>query len=807
MKHTVLWLMTVLMVISCISCRSTAQDGVMSTDTTHTKTVTETFDTVQESAVVTEQPAAPVRYKLQYTVTELTDLLPDTLRSGDQLITTENTYFYGGALHAFRIDTKHVCIYAFSAEGEVSEIAVIPKPEETHLLYVAQCTETCFLLGGKANGQDMIWIVDADGTVIAQDRTDDLCRNIAPHYFIHETEDGQTAILINYYHYVTCRYLFDGQTLVRGEVIETSSYPVYSSSMQYQGNGIYISLSFADSGAKLDVNKMYTTPYALRIPSNRASDDVLFDAAGEIYLDDSSGEIYKYKDDAMASAVINWIDVDIPQGSGMGGTNKVWVVNENTFFVAHPMTINGDKGNRFFYVTTAMVPDTDERTVIEIRCYELRDAWLQRAIRSFNNTNETYRAEVTFRSGYNIYEQNEDLQQTLLYEARPDLCITSANTDLTIFYDKGAFCDLLPRYEDSLLGCVKDARQFLDALYTIPMRMQIETFACPADVCDGFLTWSDFRAIASSLSDDEMLYTASLTEQTAQHIFNNALLDYVSFKNAFSFYNTDEFREMLVFTKTMEDLSKDYYGFMLKDDLKTASRYGITVPVMDTLFADGQLKFLTVQLDTVEAIMVSSLLLDEDFNWCGYPSEDGGGAYVYPDLNCSVFADTDAYDGCIAFLDHLLSVELQTDDTLTKRYLPVTVDGIRSVLEEQRYWYYEQSVYDAVGDPNVRMTPAGVQIGAVNDYLPVSAAGYSKEYIDNFGPQKQTEGNYVVLELTEEMQARFLDFLENCRMKANTDQTILSIVEEELSYWEGGVRTLEETTNIIDRRVWIYLNE
>ena len=44
-------------------------------------------------------------------------------------------------------------------------------------------------------------------------------------------------------------------------------------------------------------------------------------------------------------------------------------------------------------------------------------------------------------------------------------------------------------------------------------------------------------------------------------------------------------------------------------------------------------------------------------------------------------------------------------------------------------------------------------------------------------------------------------------MKANTDQTILSIVEEELSYWEGGVRTLEETTKIIDSRVWIYLNE
>jgi len=28
-----------------------------------------------------------------------------------------------------------------------------------------------------------------------------------------------------------------------------------------------------------------------------------------------------------------------------------------------------------------------------------------------------------------------------------------------------------------------------------------------------------------------------------------------------------------------------------------------------------------------------------------------------------------------------------------------------------------------------------------------------------------------------------------------------------VSFWEGSARTLEETTKIIDSRVWIYLNE
>jgi len=245
----------------------------------------------------------------------------------------------------------------------------------------------------------------------------------------------------------------------------------------------------------------------------------------------------------------------------------------------------------------------------------------------------------------------------------------------------------------------------------------------------------------------------------------------------------------------------------MKDDVRTLGRYGITVPVMNTLFSDGRLKFLTVQLDTIEAVMAASLILGDDFNWCRYPSEDGGGAYVYPAMNCSVFADTDVYDGCIAFLDHLLSEEQQADETLTKRYLPVTVDGIKAAIAAHRYWYYDKNTYEKIGDPNAQMEKGTLLLGGTVSYLPLSADGYSAEYIGDFGPNGKTEGNYAVLAMTEEMQARFLDFLQNCRMKASTDQTILSIVKEELSYWEGGVRSLEESTHIIDSRVWIYLNE
>ena len=38
-------------------------------------------------------------------------------------------------------------------------------------------------------------------------------------------------------------------------------------------------------------------------------------------------------------------------------------------------------------------------------------------------------------------------------------------------------------------------------------------------------------------------------------------------------------------------------------------------------------------------------------------------------------------------------------------------------------------------------------------------------------------------------------------------QTVMSIINEELSYWQSGVKTPEEIAKIIQSRVWIYLNE
>ena len=49
--------------------------------------------------------------------------------------------------------------------------------------------------------------------------------------------------------------------------------------------------------------------------------------------------------------------------------------------------------------------------------------------------------------------------------------------------------------------------------------------------------------------------------------------------------------------------------------------------------------------------------------------------------------------------------------------------------------------------------------------------------------------------------------LYEAETSADLDATVQSIIQEELSAYRAGIRSLEETQNILQSRLWIYINE
>ena len=155
----------------------------------------------------------------------------------------------------------------------------------------------------------------------------------------------------------------------------------------------------------------------------------------------------------------------------------------------------------------------------------------------------------------------------------------------------------------------------------------------------------------------------------------------------------------------------------------------------------------------------------------------------------SVFADSANLGGCKAFLDFILSDDMQTSQLLAEHMLPVTRSAMERLIDENRYFYYSKNFGTVAGmDPNV--ITLILEPMMANRFLDESKAS-----------------SYTVVEITDEDKANMMSFFDNCISYAHPDETIRDILNEELSVYRAGVRTLEETTKIIDSRVWIYLNE
>lgn len=181
---------------------------------------------------------------------------------------------------------------------------------------------------------------------------------------------------------------------------------------------------------------------------------------------------------------------------------------------------------------------------------------------------------------------------------------------------------------------------------------------------------------------------------------------------------------------------------------------------------------------------------DIPFSLCGYPTDDESRYFIETDSlgMLSVFADSPNLGGCKEFLDFILSDDMQTSSLLTKYQLPVTRSALERLIDETRYYYFSKTPSRVAGMDPTLMTLLLEPMMTSNTY------------------DEDAASRYTVIEITEKDKADILHFFENFRTE-NTDETVAEIVKEELSAWESGVRTLEETTKIIDSRVWIYLNE
>ena len=193
-------------------------------------------------------------------------------------------------------------------------------------------------------------------------------------------------------------------------------------------------------------------------------------------------------------------------------------------------------------------------------------------------------------------------------------------------------------------------------------------------------------------------------------------------------------------------------------------------------------------ISTMKDYLTYLSVLEGDAGFIGYPAEEGVPCYgIYGwDAYC-VRSGSQCKDGAWAFIEFMLTSRRETggrDSELTQNF-PAIAGTMDYVLEKSMVKEYQKDdtwnyLLDADGNP-IEL-PRWMQ----------EASGES----------------YGIYAATEEDVAAFRELVDQAVFSNNLEsRTIYGIVEEELIYYMEGQKTAEDTVEIIQNRVQLFLDE
>ncbi len=637
-------------------------------------------------------------------------------------------------------------------------------------------------------------------------------RVAAYNYVISDEDNGDVSMAFSYNGKIDYyRYTPDGNTITKKYSEGSSADKIGGlDHASYLGDRKYLLKNQGQFSVVLDMHDGTTAPIETLYPDIGRTMYTEYGTDGTLYTYDSLA-LYRYNEDGFPTRVINFLECGITPSYH---DTWMWIADDASMYLAMDEERGGETVHVLYHIRVGDALSSAARTRLQIDYYGRSNGetypWVLHAVRSFNAENTQYFADLCF---YDLAVQDittvkNKIDERLLYEAHPDLLMTEVNA-ITAFYDKGAFLDLNDTLEATLLGCVRASGLHGGALYAVPLDASILTLVCNKSVTDSLLTWEKFFAIIDGMEAEDVLSSEPYIDK---RIYENGIMDFFDQNTHTAMYDTALFCDMIEYTAGLEALVDESVGKLGgADKMEAQWDYGYTNATLPDRLAEGKLKLLGVRLTDIRRLVEMKMLFGDTLNWCGYPSRNGGGATITANATVSLMADSAHAEGGVAFISHLLSDEVQTHHT--HENFPVTQSAVRTQLAATRYHYYEQGKYDAIGDPNQQVSGlggfslSGGKVLASEPVISLQPDLSAAESVDPAVVLGDTEKTYVEVYITDAEIDTFMTFLNSCYMRRGIDNTVLEIVEEELSFWEGGVTGIEEAAKKIQSRVQIYLDE
>lgn len=552
---------------------------------------------------------------------------------------------------------------------------------------------------------------------------------------------------------------------------------------------------------QIDLSEQSITVINRELPVEYRYSTFLYGLNEEIYVLEDEG-ISRYTDTGELIPILKWAECGLQKNF----YDTYWIVNDTTLVRKYSETTAGKYTEKMAHisVTEREVPVTFQEIRVKI-CAESNLEWLMAAISEFNGSSDQYRVTADIIPFH-------EFNNVLLFDEETDILFQGNLFSLEKHYDKNIFRDISRDIADTLLEGIYDSCMTENgALYSFPLSLGLTVLTANSDrMNDSALTWEKLYTLRDTLAEGAYLMAPGYIGGTGsyivdhsgqkrplgiqmtdmiQNMYQYALSDYVDNADMTSSFDSPQFREMILF---LDWLSSHVDANIGGTKFSGIGGNSISNGMLINRMREGGVILVESQIiQVVHFSLLQRLYGEYEYTLCGFPSEDGG--YVinnFATLYPAILADTDVLPGCIAFIRFLLSDEMQNHPSLER--LPVTISAMKARLDAHQYQYYFTEDIEMIESGSA----AEIKLMEINSW---------HEEIEDYGSNSfYTFETYC---FTDKDKAQILDFFSGIRLRHSVDSNILSIVNEELSYWKNNARSLEETTKIIDSRVWIYLNE
>lgn len=429
-------------------------------------------------------------------------------------------------------------------------------------------------------------------------------------------------------------------------------------------------------------------------------------------------------------------------------------------FLAETEDANGR--HFLFYKKTDAAKVKDKKVIVYGTTFA--DDAVKQAINVFNRKNTEYKIEIR---DYSEEEEPEIKMATDIIAGKAPDIIDLSYLPIEQYAAKGMLLDLTSYFDkdeeikkEDILPSVLEAMQTDGKLYYVAPRFHVSALTGKTEDVDGRTGWT-FEELKELLKKKGkgVQFTKATDKRDILFSFAETFSDYVDFGSGECYFDSQNFKNLLELSNQGKNNDGSYTG----DE-----------PGEHVLKKTGKVLFQTGFV-TTESMQVEKALFESDIAFIGLPNKEKDGTYFSFSTRLAIYAESEVKDEAWEFISTLMTKENQAEGDCFYDY-PTRMDAFEMAMQTKTA---TESYTDELGR---KVSPIERMMNV--DDMEIKCKPLSKE-----------EEN------------AFRELINRTTRVSGYNEQITNIIMEEAEPYFLGEKSLEDTTQIIQKRIQTYVNE